>query len=225
MITRVAVAVVSSVLCSNVAFAGIIGTSGAVTVVSPPPASVVAPNFQENDVIHLFSEQTDVVLGADVTADMTVPYTQYDPPPPSGRTLGTIPMGTVVSSYYVHFDPVTGNSVQGSVTFAEPILGVMAEGDTGCTTLTPPVTLETDSVDPPGDTLGPTNFLGAPGTAYPSGACFLGIENAPDRLRLGENTLEMAFGAGSPGDRVRILTAQTGTPVLCGNGVLDPGEG
>ena len=224
MITRLAVSIVSSMLCSSVAFAGIIGTTGDVTVVAPPP-SVAPPNFQENDVIHLFPEQNGVALPSDVTADMTVHYTTYDPPPPaSGRTLGTIPTGTIVNSYYIHFDPVTGNATQGSVTFAEPILGVIAEGDTGCPLRTPPVTTETDSVDPPGNTLGPSNFLGALGTTYPDGECYLGIENAPDRLTLGENTLSIVFGAGSPGDRVRVLTAQDGTPSLCGNGALDAGE-
>ena len=213
MIARFAAAAAAVLLWSNVAVAGIIGTTGDVQIVSPP-ASVVPPSFAEDGVVHLFVEQTDVALASDVLADMTVHYTTYNPP--IGRTLGTIPMGTVVSSYYLHFDPATAGPGVGSVTFAEPIVAVIAEGDDFA---------ETAVEDPPGDTLGPSNFLGAGGTAYPDNDDALGIEDGPDRLTLYEATLSFFFGAGSPGDRVRVLTAQTGTPSLCGNGVLDAGEG
>lgn len=213
MIARLAVTAIATMLWSGIAAAGIIGTTGDVQVISPP-VSVVPPQLAEDNTIHLFVEQTDIALSADVLADMTTHYTTYDPP--DGRTLGTIPMGTTVSSYYIHFDPATRGGVSGSVTFGEPILGVIAEGDEAeGTALT----------DPPGDTLGPSNFLGVGGTAYPDNDENLGLEDGADRLTLYEASLSIVFGAGSPGDRVRVLTAQTGTPVLCGNGTLDPGEG
>lgn len=215
MIARFIVATLAAVWWSGVASAAIIATTGDVQV-EAPPTSVVPPNHAEDGVIHLFQEGTPGhILLSDVLADMTVHYTTYDPP--SGRTLGTIPMGTVVNSYYIHFDPATAGAGLGSVTFSEPIIAVIAEGDE---------TTETAITDPPGDTLGPTNAeLGDPGTTYPDNDELLGIEDGPDRLTLYEATLSMFFGAGSPGDRVRILTAQDGTPVLCGNGTLDPGEG
>lgn len=223
MIARLALAAVAAVAWSGVAAAAIIGTTGDAQVVTPP-ASVVPPAYVEDGVIHVFEEQSGVALTSDLTADMTVPYTTYNPPgvPPwnpstTGRTLGIVPLGTVVNSYYLHFDPATFGGVLGSVTFDEPILAVIAEGDE---------TSYTAVNDPPGDTLGPTNYLGdlTVPTLYPDNDEFLGIEDGPDRVRLFESTLEVAFGAGSPGDRVRVLTVPGGT-VLCGNGVLDPLEG
>src|SRR5690349_13359579 len=126
MIGRMMVSVVAALTWSSIAGAGIIGTTGDVQVIAPP-ASVVPPNLAEDGVIHVFLERSGIVLGADVQADMTVHYTTYDPP--SGRTLGLIPMGTNVSTYYIHFDPVTAGAGIGTVTFDEPILGVIAEGD------------------------------------------------------------------------------------------------
>src|SRR5262245_62014365 len=92
-------------LPSAVAVAGVVGTGGQVHL-GPAPPSVVSPNAAEDGVIHLFVEQTDVALPVDVVADMTTYFTGYDPfagPGTSfGRTLGVIPAGTVVSSYYLH---------------------------------------------------------------------------------------------------------------------------
>lgn len=224
MLTRLTLAVaIALVLGTKVAIAAIIGITGDAQLVAPP-ASVVPPAAAEDGVIHVFDEQASVALTSDLTADMTVHYTTYNPPgvapwtpATTGRTLGTIPMGTVVNSYYLHFDPLTFGGVLGSVTFDEPILAVIAEGDE---------TTETAINDPPGDTLGPTNYLGdlTVPTLYPDNGEDLGIEDGPDRLKLFEATIEVAFGASSPGDRVRVLTVPGGT-VLCGNGVLDPGEG
>ncbi len=201
MISRPIIALLAVALSAEGAAAGIVGTTGHAQVVAAPP-SVVPPAFAEDGVVHVFVEQTDVPLPMDVTVDMTTHFSGYDPL--VGRSLGTIPMGTVVSSYYVHYDPTGGGEVLGSVSFAEPILGVIAEGDESCCQAT---------VDPPGDTLGPSNVLGAPGTLYPDGINKLGIEDKPDKLTLYPATLSFALAASRPGDRIRVLTAATGSPI------------
>ena len=208
-LTRLAVAFIAVLCCSPIADAGIVATTGQMTL-GPPLDSVVPPANEDNTTIHLFVEQTDVSLAANVDVDMITPST-YDPP--NGRTPGTIPMGTIVSSYYIHFDPVSGSDASGSVTFGEPVLGVIAKGDV--------------SYFGNINTLGPSNFLGAGGTSYPDLENFLGIEDdpSPDMVTMYQATVAVRFRAGSPGDRVRVITAATGTgPLFCGNGVIDAGE-
>ena len=104
-------------------FAGIASTGGAVTEVSPPP-SVKTGATQSDTQIIVFAERQNTELSSDLAVDIVDAGTYTGP----DATLisGKISAGTFVNSYLLHFDPVTGNtSLSGSVTFEEPILGLI----------------------------------------------------------------------------------------------------
>lgn len=197
MLRKEGIAVTTAVLAvlswAGICAAGVAGTSGAVQLVAAP-GSVAPGQNESNAVIHLFSERTDFALATGVDVDMSSHYTTWDPP--TGATPATIPSTTVVSTYYLQLDPVSGlRRLKGSVTFDEPILGVIAQGL------------------PDIDNLGASNFLGFPTTVYPSGVNYVGIETTTDNLRLYPTTLALDVATISTGvDHIRVITAATGTP-------------
>jgi len=69
---RIASSAFAIALWVTPAVAGVVATSGKVVLVAAPP-SVVSPNAAEDGVIHLFVEQTDVVLPADVKEQVNGP--------------------------------------------------------------------------------------------------------------------------------------------------------
>src|SRR5262249_24884100 len=73
------------------------------------PNSVGNDNFQSPDLFE-FDEQQNVVLAGALAVD-------------SGAS--PIPAGTIVSSYYVFFDPGPSESVIGTVNFGSNILGII----------------------------------------------------------------------------------------------------
>ena len=201
--------VVSMLSVSGAAGAGVDHTYGDIVLGAAPPSVLVGQN-ESDTTVHLFPEQTNVPLSSAVDVDMSVPYTLYDPP--DGRTLATIPSSTMVNSYYLQFDPVSGvRRALGSVTFDEPILGVIANGN-----------------QPPGiDTLSPSNFLGAPGTAYVSLPSYLGLETSRDKLWLYPGILAFDIVGNSKADHIRVITAASGAadpteiPVITANLHID----
>jgi hypothetical protein len=173
--------------------AAIVLTTGDVVEIAAPAS--VATNQNESDTnIHVFAEQAGVVLGSPLDVDMTAPDTIFDPP--TGGSPGTIPAGTTVNSYYLQLDPVSGSKrLKGAVTFAEPILGVIAISDPALG----------------GDKLSPSNVLGAPGTTYPAPAPSVGLEASTDNLRLYSSTLALDMVANVV-DHVRVITAPLAPP-------------
>ena len=156
-----------------------VSTSGAVVQVSPPP-SLLPGNFVSSTQIRAFPEQQDVGLTSPLAVDLN----------PSSPT--TIPAGTSVSSLLLHANwsgPTV--SLDGSVTFGVPILGVIyADGE-----------------------LDRSDFLGVPGTTYPTGVGSRGIEPGQgDSVSLSPDskTLSVHLGFDMPGDEIRIITSACG---------------
>lgn len=168
--------------------AQIVGTTGQVTVLSSPPASVVEEALESNNTAYIFEEHANFVLPINVNVDATLPGTYNST---GSLTPGTIPAGTPVNIYFLHSDTVDESRHEyiGTITFAQPILGVLALKST----LDP-----TDSV------------LGAPGTLYPVGSGnWRGLEfNNPDHFRISADskTLWFRFNTFGAVDQIRILT-------------------
>jgi len=134
-------------IATSPTFAGIASTDGAIIEVSPP-TSVKAGETQSDTQIIVFAEQYKV-LPLDLKVDILDPGTYTGPD--ATLSEGIITAGTLVCSHMLHFDPVTGNtSLSGSVTFEEPILGLIVLNETGY------------------ETLNKSDYLGASGTFYPT---------------------------------------------------------
>lgn len=144
------------------------GSSGGSFALISPPATLGPDSLQSADLV-AFDELQGVVLSAPL-------------PVGPGLVLG---VGSVVSSHVVAFDPAQGASLEGTVLFDEPIVGIV--------------------VGPP---FGATNALfGLPTVTY-VGAPALGPE-MPDffGVAMGDPTrLVLRIGANSPGDHFRVLT-------------------
>lgn len=102
-------------------------TTGDVRYLRRAPESVKAGTF-EHDSIMVFEEQAEFVLPEAVQV-MRVASNQQDRPEPSVAEMITLPAGTRVRSFYVHFDRV-GRGLKdvesaGSITFDRPVLGMV----------------------------------------------------------------------------------------------------
>jgi len=165
-------------------------TPAAVLNITPPP-SVQLNALESNQSAFFFAERVSSVLPSAIAVDATLPGT-YDSV--GSLTLGTIPAGTVVDSFLLHadpFDPNNGVFYSGSVSFLNPILGVIA------------LSGSLDQTDV---------ILGAPGTLYP----VVGSEPArgfelgsPDMFVISPDgkTLSFTTAAGGADDQLRIVTA------------------
>ncbi|MEQ9498825.1 MAG: hypothetical protein RIT81_18245 [Deltaproteobacteria bacterium] len=151
------------------------------------PPSVVLNASESNTAMRLF-EESSTVLAADLAVDTatTGTYTGF------GQLLpATIPSGTAVTSWMMHFDPASGTrNLDATVTFEAEILGVIV-ADTS---------------------LDATDFLGHPMVTYPiagsapartvelSGSEFVSI--------LGDRrSLRFRAAASNATDQVRIILA------------------
>jgi MYXO-CTERM domain-containing protein len=188
----------SSVLALTSAQAGIVSVSGAASQILAPGSVVQNASLESFTTAAVFNEQQNVTLTQAflVNATTTGFFSTV-----AALTPGSITTGTVVSSHYLHADPVgSGGTVYtyiGSVTFDADILGVAA------------VNAE----------LVGSNFLGAPGTAYPGSANVNGID-FPDgtdsfTISADRRTLNFNVSAWTGADAVRVITA--------GNAVPEPG--
>jgi hypothetical protein len=108
---------------------GIKTTSGQMQLILPPETVEIGA-FESNDIIRVFCERKNYELTNPVLVDITSPGLYNDVASLAG---GTITAGAKVKSYYVHFDQVgtTGplpnnlRNGRGSITFTEPIIGVI----------------------------------------------------------------------------------------------------
>jgi hypothetical protein len=139
------------VLFVTQSLAGVIGTTGAVVdVTASPPSSVLLGTYESDSEIRLFTEKGAVSLVTPVAVDISVPGT-YRFSADAPYTPAIVPAGTVVNSFFLHFDRVSTTGftrLSGSATFDCPIIGVIA--------LTP----QLDATDA---------ALGRAGTTYPTG--------------------------------------------------------
>lgn len=181
--------------------AGIIGTTGGVVdVTATPPASVLQGALQSDTEVRLFVEKGNVSLATPTNVDISAPGTYHfaaDAP----YSPATIPAGTIVNSFFLHFDRFTNTGftrVTGSITVDCPIIGIM--------TLTP----QLDASDA---------ALGRVGTAYPTfGEPKRGLEFEEEvTLSADRKTLTVSLeiqepvGPGGPADntldQIRVITS------------------
>ncbi|NNF17905.1 MAG: hypothetical protein HKN70_14265 [Gammaproteobacteria bacterium] len=103
----------------------------------------------------------------------------------SSNVLGP---GSTVSSHYVIFDPSGSNTALGTVTFDEPVVGVITSN------------LRFNDTD---------GLLGNPVTSYTIGSQGL---DSNDSIVITGNMIEYSFTSGSPGDAVRVVTSSNPLP-------------
>ena len=169
------------------AYAGIASSTGDITLLASPPASV-APGALESDTeIFAFPEGQNILLGTSLPAVLAVAN-----PVLNGSALPTadnLPPGMVVNSYLFHADSVVENgqsTVSGTVTFDESIVAVIVST---------------------ANLTGSDATLGAVGTVY--GADPLrGLENADDLISISADlrTLSIQFSRADVEDHVRVIT-------------------
>ncbi len=93
------------------------------------PTSLCMDALEHNEFIRLLLERTDVVLKTDTKVSVVEAgiYESF------GQLSGTLPAGTMVDSYLLHWDPVdtpdSHTMASGRVTFRRPILGVIIRFD------------------------------------------------------------------------------------------------
>jgi hypothetical protein len=162
----------------------------AVLKITPPP-SVRLDTLESNQNAFFFAERVSSVLPSAIAVDAILPGTYNSV---GSLTPGTIPAGAVVDSFFLHadpFDPNTGVFYSGSLTFLNPILGVIA------------LSASLDQTDA---------ILGAPGTLYPvpGSEPFRGFElGFPDMFVISPDrkTLTFSDAVGGASDQLRIVTA------------------
>jgi hypothetical protein len=140
-----------------------------------PPDSVGNNNFQSPDLFG-FDEDQNVLLTAPLTVDVG---------------SSPIPAGTIVSSYYIFFDPGPAEQVIGTVNFNSDILGII-----------------THTAD-----LAASDFLATPGVNYLS-PTLRGLEKGDSVIVSGPQQILFDTFASSPGDYVRVLTAASPSPAV-----------
>jgi hypothetical protein len=198
-------------LTPNPTQAGILSTSGQVSVISPPP-SAVSGAFS-NGQIYLFPERTAFRLATNILVDISVPA-----PGAITNSFFLSPdfifPGTTVDSYYLHHGGPSTNTASGSVTFDRDVLGIICLSST----------LVVNHRE-----------LGALGTAYQFSTGLQGYEFgpippldsitlSPDRRTVTVNTTALDADQ----DDLRIVTA--GPPPLPpvinvqSNQIVDPGN-
>jgi hypothetical protein len=186
----------------------LVSTSGQVAVLATPPFSVAVGGLESNLNAYVFQE-SQLTLAAPVFTDISTPG---DYATVGSLTPGMIAAGTPVDVYMLESQPASlplgglnYRTYEGSLTFNEPVLGIIVE-TTGLR--------NTDSA------------LGAPGTLYPPmTATYSGIElNTPgctgsgcgnDAVVLSPNreTVNFDFVTNfSEVDEIRIITAATPEP-------------
>lgn len=166
----------------------------------PPPASVETNQTPEPGTIIGFEEQSGVVLQG--------PLTVLSGIAPSPTQTVTIPAGTAVDSYYLHYHPGVSDSITGSITFDQPVLGVIRNGN------------DLQSTD---------SDLGATGTEYGGTGGARGSLEANDSVFVdpSSNTVTVNLNvSGNFRDDVRIvLLSPNAPPTAEANGPYDVDEG
>lgn len=178
----------------SICIAEVISISGDLVEVDPPP-SVAQNVFQSNSEIRFFIESENRELLSDLYVNISQGGFYADE---SNLTPSLIPQGTIVNSYFFHFDPFTSSSTRrvGSITFAEDILGIVV------------LTNELVNSD---------SLLGHASTFYDHGSVgqleLISSDIAGDVIFVddtaGQSTVTMDLISGSAWDHMRIITTIT----------------
>lgn len=189
------------VLASTVIFPafGAIISSTNVIVEPPSKANYKANAFNDTGAnatkTHAWVEVENFVVATPFKIDDTMPvagatYGNGSPAPEIAlaNLAYTVPAGLVISSYYLYFDPKKDNTSTGSITFSEPVYGVVVQDKSFVH----------------------SDFLRILSAPYPANPSFTdrGLELGPETLQLSSDrkTLFFKFVASSPGDQVRVIT-------------------
>jgi hypothetical protein len=186
MLLSAGLAVMSAVALSTVAWAAIALTAGQMTQIAPPP-SVELHMLESNTTQFVFDERQCVTLLAPLKVSISKPgtYDEY-----IDLTPGTIPAGTRVSSQFVNADRIaTGTQIvlDGTLTTDAPILGIMIRSAH----------------------LNSSDFLGAIGTVYPTGATNRVLQlnnNDVVTLDAGLNVVTVHIANQQHQDQLRVIT-------------------
>jgi hypothetical protein len=150
------IVIAGAAVAAPCALGEIVETTGNLRKVAPPP-SVEHGAFESNEWMHVFDELQNFVLTQDVRVDISVPGLYRNE---AELTPAIIPRGTLIHSHFMHFDTVgmTEGFYEGSITFSGVrILGI--------------IILDASLDD--------SDWLGAPGTIYPTGLEGRGLEDRP----------------------------------------------
>jgi len=170
------------------ACAAIIDLGGDLKYFGNPPSSLLVGDCESSDYAFVFDEQQGVTLLSDLEVDASEPgvYANwYD------LTPATMPVGTVVNSHLIHFDPIASGPAYaaGWLTFDQDIVGVMAKWET------------MDASD---------DAVAWPDTVYPVGSKRSFDLSGDDRdafaLSADMRTLCITMFANHPLDQLRIIT-------------------
>ena len=157
------------------------------------PSTVVFNNHEDNDVIQIYVEQSNYQLPQDLPTDRSAPGQPSSYPNGAGDT---IPAGTFIDSYLLHYDPVGSTNSYAydqSFAFSGKILGVIY------------TTSGLHSSD---------SIVGAPGTSYPGTQNARGYENPPaEQVEISDSLdtyIVHQFHSTFPGEQTRIITEPGG---------------
>lgn len=152
------------------------------------PSNINFDVVEESGVAKLFIEHSHYILPQSVTVERSEPGTYTSNSQVSPKTL---PAGSDVDVYLVHFDPVGRSSsyVNGQMFgFSKPILGVIFS------------TSELADSD---------STLGKPGVSYPTSQGSRGFESGADVITIADGMLAVTieqFHSTFPGEQFRIVT-------------------
>jgi len=189
---------------------GAVDLKGEVRLIPSPPSTVFnSPGMEDNKIVWMFQEREGYDLPSSVTVDISTAgrYTS------NRSTTSTIPAGTIVDCYFLHFDPVGSQNTTTNgqiITFTDDILGIICH------------TQSLSASDP---------VLGSPDTAYPTGQGARGFEGVEDvEFSADKHSFIIHhFHSSFPGEEVRILTrpggqASYGINTKVGHARPNPGQ-
>lgn len=176
---------IASVFCILVAesHAATVSTTGAFTIVSPPPSDVTLNAFESNTEIFIFNEVQDFVLTSDLAVDF-------------GGTGGVISAGTAINSHFVHKDTLSGTvTLSGTATFDGVILGIIASPSN--LNVSDPILGISGTIYPTGLDRRGTMTAGELG----------------DSIAFLDDTLTLTSATSSRPDQLRVITAVSAVPL------------
>jgi len=172
---------------------------GPVELKADMPGSLVFNSEESNSAARLYQERAAFTLPADVSVDASSPGTYTG----SGGSGTTIPAGTAVDVFYLHFDPVGRQKAEiynGVIRFGGTILGIIYTKG------------KLDSTD---------YTLGKDDVQYPTGQNSRNFENGADVITLTEGMDTFVinrFRSTFPGENTRIIT-EAGSSVCSSYGM------
>jgi hypothetical protein len=191
------VAIIGIVIFPAAAGAGILNTTGAIQTIAAP-SDIRTDVLESDSTVFAFAELQNVTLTTGIGVTVSLPGTSPAGPGDDNLSPAFIPLGTPISSYFLHCDAVGSPdppvTYTGSITFDSDVLGLMF--------LNPRLN---DS----------HAYPGLPGTLYSmTGALEINSTPAFDSITLSADrrTVSVNFRNANSPDDVRIVTAAVPEP-------------